>query len=204
MLQFPTLLNGHIPVPLPSVDAPSPLLLSSSSHKSWCHPELQERRGPNQVQLCQISTDKDQTSQPWTLMMNDIGAWLPLSPVILLVWNLFLCIYCLKKQELHFGALLSEKSICFRHFFVFTSVHLLCSCSFTFVCGVFNFLECKSLWKKWRPLFSSRFTWFKLQWYRLTAISWMLFLCSPLPWLHLNIHTIKSNNKRSGEVLVRN
>ncbi|XP_054480853.1 ETS domain-containing protein Elk-3 [Anoplopoma fimbria] len=33
LFQFPTLLNGHIPMPLPSVDAPSPLLLSSSSHK---------------------------------------------------------------------------------------------------------------------------------------------------------------------------
>lgn len=33
-LQFPTLLNGPIPVPLPNVDAPTPLLLSSSSHKS--------------------------------------------------------------------------------------------------------------------------------------------------------------------------
>ncbi|XP_070784936.1 ETS domain-containing protein Elk-3 [Enoplosus armatus] len=34
LFQFPTLLNGPIPMPLPSVDAPSPLLLSSSSHKS--------------------------------------------------------------------------------------------------------------------------------------------------------------------------
>ncbi|KAM3587601.1 uncharacterized protein V6R79_009943 [Siganus canaliculatus] len=34
LFQFPTLLNGHIPMPLPSVDAPSPLLLSSSSNKS--------------------------------------------------------------------------------------------------------------------------------------------------------------------------
>lgn len=35
-LQFPTLLNGHMPVPLPSLDrAPSPVLLSSSSQKSW-------------------------------------------------------------------------------------------------------------------------------------------------------------------------
>ncbi|XP_044042995.1 ETS domain-containing protein Elk-3 [Siniperca chuatsi] len=34
LFQFPTLLNGPIPVPFPSVDAPSPLLLSSSSHKS--------------------------------------------------------------------------------------------------------------------------------------------------------------------------
>ncbi|XP_038594848.1 ETS domain-containing protein Elk-3 [Micropterus salmoides] len=34
LFQFPTLLNGPIPVPLPCVDAPSPLLLSSSSHKS--------------------------------------------------------------------------------------------------------------------------------------------------------------------------
>ncbi|XP_047430684.1 ETS domain-containing protein Elk-3 isoform X2 [Mugil cephalus] len=32
--QFPTLLNGSFHVPLPSVDAPSPLLLSPSSHKS--------------------------------------------------------------------------------------------------------------------------------------------------------------------------
>ncbi|XP_022073980.1 ETS domain-containing protein Elk-3 [Acanthochromis polyacanthus] len=32
--QFPTLLNGPLPVPLPSVDAASPLLLSSTSHKS--------------------------------------------------------------------------------------------------------------------------------------------------------------------------
>uniref|UniRef100_A0A3Q3WFG2 ETS domain-containing protein n=1 Tax=Mola mola TaxID=94237 RepID=A0A3Q3WFG2_MOLML len=30
LFQFPTLLNGPIPVPLPSVDAPSPLLLSSN------------------------------------------------------------------------------------------------------------------------------------------------------------------------------
>ncbi|XP_071358621.1 ETS domain-containing protein Elk-3 [Trachinotus anak] len=34
LFQFPTLLNGHLPVPLPSVDAPSPLLLSPGSHKS--------------------------------------------------------------------------------------------------------------------------------------------------------------------------
>ncbi|XP_077957680.1 ETS domain-containing protein Elk-3 [Gasterosteus aculeatus] len=33
LFQFPTLLNGNIPVPLPSMDARSPLLLSSSSHK---------------------------------------------------------------------------------------------------------------------------------------------------------------------------
>ncbi|XP_028287229.1 ETS domain-containing protein Elk-3 isoform X2 [Parambassis ranga] len=32
--QFPALMNGPLPVPLPSVDAPSPLLLSSSAHKS--------------------------------------------------------------------------------------------------------------------------------------------------------------------------
>ncbi|XP_041833844.1 ETS domain-containing protein Elk-3 [Melanotaenia boesemani] len=34
LFQFPTLLNGPIPVPLPSVDAPSPLLISSNSNKS--------------------------------------------------------------------------------------------------------------------------------------------------------------------------
>ncbi|KAM9845698.1 ETS domain-containing protein Elk-3 [Aulostomus maculatus] len=34
LFQFPTLLNGSIPVPFPSMDAPSPLLLSASSHKS--------------------------------------------------------------------------------------------------------------------------------------------------------------------------
>ncbi|CAJ1054484.1 ETS domain-containing protein Elk-3 [Xyrichtys novacula] len=34
LFQFPTLMNGPIPVPLPSVDASSPLLLSSISHKS--------------------------------------------------------------------------------------------------------------------------------------------------------------------------
>nr|XP_046235725.1 ETS domain-containing protein Elk-3 [Scatophagus argus] len=34
LFQFPTLLNGPIPVPLPNMDAPSPLLLSSSTHKS--------------------------------------------------------------------------------------------------------------------------------------------------------------------------
>lgn len=34
LFQFPTLLNGPIPVPLPNVDTPSPLLLSSSSNKS--------------------------------------------------------------------------------------------------------------------------------------------------------------------------
>ncbi|XP_029351095.1 ETS domain-containing protein Elk-3 [Echeneis naucrates] len=34
LFQFPTLLNGALPVPLPNVDAPMPLLLSPSSHKS--------------------------------------------------------------------------------------------------------------------------------------------------------------------------
>ncbi|XP_076578980.1 ETS domain-containing protein Elk-3 isoform X2 [Chaetodon auriga] len=34
LFQFPSLLNGPIPVPLTSMDAPSSLLLSSSSHKS--------------------------------------------------------------------------------------------------------------------------------------------------------------------------
>ncbi|XP_029969059.1 ETS domain-containing protein Elk-3 [Salarias fasciatus] len=34
LFQFPSLLNGPLPVPLPAVDAPSPLLLSSSSQKS--------------------------------------------------------------------------------------------------------------------------------------------------------------------------
>uniref|UniRef100_H3CN68 ETS transcription factor ELK3 n=1 Tax=Tetraodon nigroviridis TaxID=99883 RepID=H3CN68_TETNG len=34
LFQFPTLLNGSIPVPLPGSDTSSPLLLSSSSHKS--------------------------------------------------------------------------------------------------------------------------------------------------------------------------
>ncbi|CAN9508146.1 unnamed protein product [Ophioblennius macclurei] len=34
LFQFPSLLNGALPVPLPSMDAPSPLLLSSSSQKS--------------------------------------------------------------------------------------------------------------------------------------------------------------------------
>ncbi|KAF3704947.1 ETS domain-containing protein Elk-3 ETS-related protein ERP [Channa argus] len=35
LFQFPTLLNGPIPVPLPSVDAPTSLLLSSSSNNSY-------------------------------------------------------------------------------------------------------------------------------------------------------------------------
>ncbi|XP_034529236.1 ETS domain-containing protein Elk-3 [Notolabrus celidotus] len=34
LFQFPSLMNGHIPVPFPSMDASSPLLLSSHSHKS--------------------------------------------------------------------------------------------------------------------------------------------------------------------------
>ncbi|XP_029016302.1 ETS domain-containing protein Elk-3-like [Betta splendens] len=34
LFQFPTLLNGPIPVPLPKADAPAPLLLSPSSQKS--------------------------------------------------------------------------------------------------------------------------------------------------------------------------
>uniref|UniRef100_A0A1A8JH28 ELK3, ETS-domain protein (SRF accessory protein 2) n=2 Tax=Nothobranchius kuhntae TaxID=321403 RepID=A0A1A8JH28_NOTKU len=34
LFQFPSLLNGPIPVPTPSMDAPSPLALSSTSHKS--------------------------------------------------------------------------------------------------------------------------------------------------------------------------
>uniref|UniRef100_A0A4W6F760 ETS transcription factor ELK3 n=1 Tax=Lates calcarifer TaxID=8187 RepID=A0A4W6F760_LATCA len=34
LFQFPTLLNGPIPVPLPNMDAPTPLLLSPSSQKS--------------------------------------------------------------------------------------------------------------------------------------------------------------------------
>ncbi|XP_074554947.1 ETS domain-containing protein Elk-3 [Halichoeres trimaculatus] len=34
LFQFPSLMNGPIPVPLPSMDASSPLLLSSNSHKS--------------------------------------------------------------------------------------------------------------------------------------------------------------------------
>uniref|UniRef100_A0A667WZ66 ETS transcription factor ELK3 n=1 Tax=Myripristis murdjan TaxID=586833 RepID=A0A667WZ66_9TELE len=34
LFQFPTLLNGPIPVPLPSLDAPAPLLLSSSPDNS--------------------------------------------------------------------------------------------------------------------------------------------------------------------------
>ncbi|XP_058480104.1 ETS domain-containing protein Elk-3-like [Solea solea] len=34
LFQFPSLLNGPIPVPLSSLDAPSPLLLSPSAHKS--------------------------------------------------------------------------------------------------------------------------------------------------------------------------
>ncbi|KAM5289072.1 ETS domain-containing protein Elk-3 isoform 6-T6 [Ctenodactylus gundi] len=35
LFQFPTLLNGHMPVPIPSLDrATSPVLLSSSSQKS--------------------------------------------------------------------------------------------------------------------------------------------------------------------------
>ncbi|XP_068443053.1 ETS domain-containing protein Elk-3 [Clinocottus analis] len=33
LFQFPNLLNGHLPMQLPSMDAPSPLRLSSSSHK---------------------------------------------------------------------------------------------------------------------------------------------------------------------------
>ncbi|KAK5848788.1 hypothetical protein PBY51_008481 [Eleginops maclovinus] len=32
--QFPSLLNGHLPLPFPSVDSPSPLQLSSISHQS--------------------------------------------------------------------------------------------------------------------------------------------------------------------------
>lgn len=34
LFQFPSLLNGHIPLPLPSVDSPSPLQLSYISHQS--------------------------------------------------------------------------------------------------------------------------------------------------------------------------
>lgn len=34
--QFPSLMNGHLPVPLPNLDgSPSPLLLSPANHKSW-------------------------------------------------------------------------------------------------------------------------------------------------------------------------
>lgn len=43
--QFPTLLNGPIPVALPNVDSPS-LLLSASSHKSWWPPKVRPRPGP--------------------------------------------------------------------------------------------------------------------------------------------------------------
>ncbi|KAI4792344.1 hypothetical protein KUCAC02_033438 [Chaenocephalus aceratus] len=34
LFQFPSLLNGHVPLPLPSVDSPSPLQLSYISHQS--------------------------------------------------------------------------------------------------------------------------------------------------------------------------
>lgn len=89
-VQFPTMLNGPLPVHLPNVDAPSPLLLSSSSHKSWYHPEHQG--WPNWTRLkC--------------LKMKYTGGWFPPSLIILLIWALFRCIYFHKKQDFHFKAL---------------------------------------------------------------------------------------------------
>lgn len=134
--QFPTLLNGHIPVPLPSVDTPSPLLLSSSSHKSWYHTEHQERRGPD--------GHRKGPTQP--------GDWLPPSPIILLIWSLLLCTYYPKKQELHLEALLSEKSILLSAFLcVFTTVHRLSF--FMFACRVLNFSGCESLLNELKLIF---------------------------------------------------
>ncbi|XP_067860714.1 ETS domain-containing protein Elk-3 isoform X2 [Heptranchias perlo] len=34
LFQFPTLVNGHMPIPIPSLDGASPLLLSSNAQKS--------------------------------------------------------------------------------------------------------------------------------------------------------------------------
>lgn len=59
-LQFPTLLNGHMPVPLPSLDrAASPVLLSSSSQKSWwpqeSRPSHRHRRRRHHRHRCRRS-----------------------------------------------------------------------------------------------------------------------------------------------------
>lgn len=117
-LQFPTVLNRPIPVPLTSMEAPSPLLLSSSSNKSWCHPELQEWTGPNQAELGQISSEPISLKLWWWTAQELDFLW-----VTFLIWNLFLCAYCMKKQELHSEALLSEKSFCIRYSFA-CSLHL--------------------------------------------------------------------------------
>lgn len=84
----------------------------------------------------------------------------------------------MKKQELHSEALLSEKSICVRHFFVFTTVRLLMF--FTFAFGVFFFFfHAKELAGGQTDLItflisfyiSSHSSWSKLEQYRLVAIS---------------------------------
>lgn len=46
--QFPSLINGHMPVPLPNLEGtPSPLLLSPTTHKSWSADERE--RGEKKI-----------------------------------------------------------------------------------------------------------------------------------------------------------
>lgn len=103
-LQFPSLLNGPIPVSLPSMDAPSPLLLSSSSHKSWWHQE--HWAGANQTELGRISTEGNLSLRfcRWTTK----GARLPPEADVILIWHLLLYIGDKKKQELHSEVLMSN------------------------------------------------------------------------------------------------
>lgn len=87
-LQFPTLLNGPIPVPLPNLDAPSPLLLSSSSHKSWCWLEPY-CRDPNQTRLS-WSNSAHIKSQSALVSHND-PHWRQTSPEFYytLIWTIY-------------------------------------------------------------------------------------------------------------------
>lgn len=100
LLQFPTLLNGSFHVPLPSVDAPSPLLLSPSSHKSWCLSELLKQTSGQKLWPDQHLSGSIRKS----LNSNDEPCGAPLSPVRL--WS-----------ETWGEAFISEKSISIRHFF---------------------------------------------------------------------------------------
>lgn len=89
-MQFPTLLNGSIPVPLPSADASSPLLLSSSSHKSWSHPDQPAWTGPVWARPDRNRTRRTKPSGlelwhrswsfPHNTLINDEPGSLPLIP----------------------------------------------------------------------------------------------------------------------------
>lgn len=95
-LQFPSLLNGHVPLPLPSVDSPSPLQLSYISHQSWYQLELGEWIGPHPTLAV-----KHQPEMHFPHWWHTSFTWKLFSLTRVLVLDMSLCAVCTRHFFFH-------------------------------------------------------------------------------------------------------